>query len=399
MRIGRSSTVAYVVGSLAMLVAFAASATQPLSVAANRQNDKSDLNGDRIVNERDLMLFSEQYPGVHFMEVDWCRFEEGVKGDTKQFGKSASYYQNQYFTLLQFIEDKYKCHEVPPAPPPVDPLALENPPRFLTRIAAARDFTGNFYVTDGRIGSVFICDADLHFIGELKGPEKPLGIAVNSAGQILVGDDARNRVEVYSPESGELLSSFGEAEIEMPVAITVDSADRVYVTDARSNTVYVYDSAHALIETIGEPGEDAHQLLSPMDAVLSPQETEVFVVDRNNRRIQVYDLAGTHIRTINKPAATGGSWWTCMWGGCEPEASFTRLQAIDVDSFGRLHVLDIFDVQVTVLDPQSGAVIDKYGAYGTDSGELKSPMDVLVDLGRVLVVDGGLNKVEVYPVP
>jgi len=180
----------------------------------------------------------------------------------------------------------------------------------------------------------------------------------------------------------------------MPTSITVDSQDNVYVTDSRSNTIYVFDSNYKLITNIGEPGRDAHQLRSPGTTVLSIDESELYVLDRLNRRIQVYDFDGNFLRTVPLVAEH------CGWFGCDlGTAKFTRIQDLAIDTNGKLHVLDIFDAVVAIIDPQTGTFLGKYGSYGTDDGELKSPTGVLAEAGRTLVIDGGKNKIEVFSIP
>jgi len=210
-------------------------------------------------------------------------------------------------------------------------------------------------------------------------------------GHILVGNDKRNNVEVYHPDNGELLASFGDSELEMPTSITVDSQDKVYVTDSRSNTVYVYGNDYELITNIGEPGRDIHQLRSPGTTVLSIDESELFVLDRLNKRIQVYDFDGNFLRTVPFIPES------CGWFGCDlGTARFTRIQDLDIDTNGNLHVLDIFDAVVAIIDPQTGTILDKYGIYGLSDGELKSPTGLLREANRTLVVDAGKSKIEVF---
>ena len=359
--------------------------------------DVSDLNEDNRINARDMMAFSELIVNQHFLQVDWCAFLQGVMDGTPQYDYSADYYLDHYGTLLLYMQDKYVCLD---GPPTVNELALKNSPKFLTRIAASRNATGDYYITDAKVGSVYMYDSNLVRTRELKGLAAPLGIAVDSLGRILVGNDKRNNVEVYNPDNGDLLAIFGQSEIETPTSIMLDSQDNVYVTDAGSNTIYVYDNTYQLTGNIGERGKDADQLRSPSNAVLSPDESELFVLDRLNQRIQVYSLDGNWLRSITFEGTEGQN---CNWftGVCEiPGAPpFTRIQAMDFDASGRLHVLDIFHASITILDAQTGEYIGGYGTYGPGSGELKSPVGLLIEGSQALITDGGKNTIEVLDIP
>jgi len=362
----------------------------------------SDMNGDRIINARDLLAFSEEFANEHFMLVDWCVFLQNVLEGNPYFNHPAEFYLDHYGDLVLYIQDKYTCTD---GPPPIDALVLKNDPKGLTRIAAARNLTGDYYVTDAKVGSVFIYDSNLVLTGELKGLAKPLGIAVNALGQILVGNDKHNNVEVYDPDTGQKLATFGESEIETPSSIMLDSLGRVYVTDAGSNTVYVYDSAYNLVANVGKPGRDISQLRGPANALLSPDESELFVLDRLNKRVQVYDPDNSNpdsdwLRGFGFAGTPGTdcSWFTgvCKIPGA-PE--FTRIQAMDFDTTGKLHVLDVFHAAITVFNAQTGAYLTMYGTYGLNAGQLKSPVDLLIETDRVLVVDGGKNTIEVLAIP
>ena len=139
-----------------------------LSFISSTICERSDLNDDGRINIRDLMGFSEEFAGKHFMGVDWCAFLDSVLEGDDQFDKPADFYLNQYGPLLLFIQDKYTCSDTPPPPPPGDPLALKNTPKFLTRIAASGNIDGDYYVTDAKVGSVFIYDSNLVLTQELK---------------------------------------------------------------------------------------------------------------------------------------------------------------------------------------------------------------------------------------
>lgn len=248
-------------------------------------------------------------------------------------------------------------------------------------------------------------DSNLVLTRELKGLATPLGIAVNSLGHILVGNDKRNNVEVYRQDNGDLLATFGESELETPSSIMLDSQDNVYVTDAGSNTIYVYDNTYTLITNIGEPGKDQHQLRAPSNALLSADESNIFVLDRLNKRVQVYDPGNIDpdnnwLRSFTFEGTPGQN---CNWftGVCEiPGAPpFTRIQAMDFDAAGSLHVLDVFHAAITIFNPQTGEYVSTYGTYGLGDGELKSPVDLIVETDRVLVLDGGKNTIEVLIIP
>src|SRR5210317_2063787 len=114
--------------------------------------------------------------------------------------------------------------------------------------------SGDIFVSDSKVGSVFIYDQDLIPKAEIKGLNMPLGVAVDGQGRLLVGNDGRSNIEVYDPTNGDLLAEFGDGTVRMPNAITLDAAGNIYVTDSRRGVVWVYTPSYQLTGWIGNPG-------------------------------------------------------------------------------------------------------------------------------------------------
>ena len=75
------------------------------------------------------------------------------------------------------------------------------------------------------------------------------------------------------------------------------------------------------------------------------------------------------------------------------------LQALDIDSLGRLHVLDRFHGVVIVFDSLTDAYIGNYGSFGTGPGQLKLPTDVLsTQPSSAIVTAGDGDRIETFSV-
>ncbi|MDH5633531.1 MAG: hypothetical protein OEZ10_11120 [Gammaproteobacteria bacterium] len=366
--------------------------------------DKSDLNADGIVDLADLTIFSTNYLQIYWESVDWCLFYANTIAESKFNGRPTRYFLQHFRVLLSFINDRSFCAG---GEAPGNALLLESTPRYLARITAATDMSGDYYITDPRVGSLFIYGADLKPKAEIKGLDKPLGVAVDRRGYILVGNDGRDNIEVYNPANGELLAVFGEGLVKMPSAITVDMLGNIYVTDSLRNHIRVFDIAYNPVGIIGKSGEGQGELKFPVDAKILTMSDgianreEIFVADQGNKRVQVYDLEGNWLRSITFAGTKGQrcSWFT---GKCEiPGApAFARLQSLDTDSFGRLHVLDNFRAAVIVFDVATGGFLNFYGEYGSGAGTLRVPMDVLISqMGTAIITTGDGNRVEVLTIP
>lgn len=354
--------------------------------------DKSDVDGDGDVDLDDVVMFSTIYLERHWESVDWCVFHGSTLAGVEFEGRSTRYFLQHFTLLLTFINTYFECGG---AEPPPNGLILENAPKFLTRIEVAAN--GDFYVTDPRIGSLFIFDEFMVLQGEIKGLSKPLGVAVDMQGRILVGNDGRDNIEVYDPANGELLAIFGEGLVRMPNAITLDGAGNIYVADSRSDRVRVFDSAFNPVRTIGKGGSGDDTLTFPMDVEIIGQE--VFVADQGGYRVQVFDINGNWQRSITFQGTDGQN---CNWRGeCEIPGMppFTKVQALSSDSLGRLHVLDNFAASVMVFDPSDGALLSAYGEYGDSAGLLRVPMDVKVLANDMAVVTSGDgDRIEIFAI-
>lgn len=358
--------------------------------------DKSDLDGDDDVDLADLAKFSVKYLDMPWENVDWCVFYGTTVAGGYYDGRSTKYYLKHFTQLLAFINTHFGCGE---PEPPSNNLAVENAPKFLTRIADAASTQGQIYISDPRVGSLYIYDELMALKGEIKGLNKPLGVAVDSLGRVLVGNDGRDNIEAYDPVTGELLAVFGEGLVKMPTAITIDGAGNIYVTDSRSDNVRVFNSAYNPIRVIGRSGKADDTLTFPMDAEII--DGEIFVADQGNYRVQVFDLEGSWLRSITFDGVEGQN---CNWftGVCEIPGipPFTKVQALSRDSLGRLHVLDNFAAAVMIFNSGDGAYVTAYGGYGLNAGLLRVPMDVAVSSSDMAIVTAGDgSRVEVFAVP
>ncbi|MHC5112262.1 MAG: 6-bladed beta-propeller [Planctomycetota bacterium] len=355
--------------------------------------DRSDINGDGVVDILDLDLFSTNYLELSVTEVDWCAFYTATVSGQDFNGASTKYYAKQFKMLLAFIFIEFDCEggEPPPPPPPAD---VE--PKYLVRVAQASDGSGRYFFTDARTHSVFTYDAQMTVQSELTGLDSPLGIAMDSRGYLLVGNDGRDNVEVFDPDNNLLLAVFGNGLVKMPTAITVAPDGLIYVTDSQSHKVWVFDADYALLRSIGSGGQGPSELNFPTDTEVvvygagSDEYQEIFIGDQGNNRVQIYDAEGNHLRTIKSG---------CGSFSCRPP-ELKRVQALSLDGQGRLHVLDNFKAVVNILDPQTGASIAAYGEYGEGAGFLRVPMDLLInDLDEAVITAGDGARIEVLGTP
>ncbi len=87
--------------------------------------------------------------------------------------------------------------------------------------------------------------------------ERPLGLAVDSSGNLSVFEGDRNRVLVLSPTGAVVraVAPTGTAAFDdLASGIAIDAGDNLYVADTRNSRVEVFDAAGALVRTIALGG-------------------------------------------------------------------------------------------------------------------------------------------------
>lgn len=244
------------------------------------------------------------------------------------------------------------------------------------RIATDRE--GNISVTTQNLSGarVWRFDRDGNFTGYIDDFQRPVGIAVDRANRIFVGDYKRGSIGVYS-SSGQFLYYLGAGEHEFghPNDIAVDSRGYVYVSDSTNNVVKVYSPDGTLQFTIGGYGTADGQMIFPTGIFVDEYARELYVVDHLNIRIEVFDLNGNFKRKFTS-------------------SYLLRPQGIAVSN-GKVYVVDIYHSSVKVFDT-TGNYITSIGVYGSGPGEFILPVDVAISNGRMLVTDSGNKRIQVF---
>lgn len=250
----------------------------------------------------------------------------------------------------------------------------------------AIDGSGKIYSTDPQSGQVFVRDKYGRLVGSVGGLAKPLGITVDNAGRIYIGEQGEGRVSVFDDQWNFLMFvGQGNGEFVIPNYIALDSQSGwIFVSDSGADTIKVYSAANGSFLTFyGTRGNGPGQFNFPTGLYFSPSG-ELFVADQNNDRIQVLDRNGNFLRCI------GAS------GGMSFATKFGRIQGLAGDSLGRLYVADTFQGYVQVLD-SAGNALSTIGSFGDGAGQLRTPMSVAIDPSNRLFVSSVNNsRLEIF---
>lgn len=227
---------------------------------------------------------------------------------------------------------------------------------------------GNLLVSDYQLGMIVTVDhKSLNATRWFPVQGKPLGVAY-ARGHIYVGNASKKCVEVYAPGGKKLYQLNGE--IKQPTDIAIDEKKGlVFVVDAEQKNVNVFNLKGGFI--LSFPAA-ANNLVNPTGITLGPAAGEVFVSDYGDLkisvypRIQIFDYSGSLLDTINGKKG--------MFG-----VRFSRPQGLAVDDSGHVFMVDCYSGEIMIFDRYSGQTLKTMAGYGTDPGQLRLPLDIVIN--------------------
>ncbi len=349
----------------------------------------ADLNRDGEVDVEDLQIYSMKKFGTDWHVIDWCLLIEDERAASKVADE-----------LIDFIIDYLGCYDPPPPEPneppipPEDPLAVKHQNEYPARLTWGPD--DRLYVCDHKVGSIFIYEAQdsaepnepatITAIAEIKDIDKPLGIAVDPDGNIYVGSNANDNIEVYNPD-GVMVQSIDDGYLKMPNDMAFDDDGNLYVVDSIANAIVVYDPNGNRIRLITDGLLDFPS--SVAIGYADDGSGELFVGDRGNFKVKVFDFEGNFLRSFGRRVGNWGGW----------EGKFIKIQSLAMDNSGQLHVADCYMNRVQIFDPATSGHLNSYGETGSLPGQLRVPLAIAFDSnGRLAVANYGNKRVEIIKI-
>jgi DNA-binding beta-propeller fold protein YncE len=228
---------------------------------------------------------------------------------------------------------------------------------------------GDLLVSDYQLGMIVTVDhKSLKATRWFPVPGKPLGVAY-ARGHIYVGNASKECVEVYARGGRKLYQLNGV--IKQPTDIAIDQKqDLVFVVDGSQKDVKVFNLKGKFIRSF--PGANSNNLVNPTGITVDTANNEVFVSDYGDRtkyvypRIQIFDYEGSLQDTIKGKKG--------MFG-----VRFSRPQGLAVDEAGHVFMLDCYSGEIMVFDRYNGSLLKTMAGYGTDPGQLRLPLDIVIN--------------------
>jgi hypothetical protein len=249
----------------------------------------------------------------------------------------------------------------------------------------------------------------------------PGGVAVDSAGNVYVGEWDNNTIRKVTPGgvvttltglaggSGSADGTGGAARFNTPTGVAVDSAGNVYVTDTGNHTIRKVTPARvvttlagkALFDQWGDPiggyadGTGGAARFYRPEGVAADSAGNLYVADSWNHTIRKVTPGGV-VTTLAGLAGTSGS-----ADGTGSAARFNWPYGVAVDSAADLFVADCYNHTIRKVTPDgvvttlAGLAGSPGSADGTGSAaRFTLPQGVAVDsAGNVYVADSGNNTI------
>ena len=220
-------------------------------------------------------------------------------------------------------------------------------------------------------------------IGE--GLSKPYAIAVQRQ-RIYVGDTVRRTVMVFDLPAKRFYQIGLEdpGSLRLPLGLDIDSAGNLYVCDATLKRILIYDASGKFLRQIGSP----EQLRRPSGLAVEPSGERVYVVDTGGvdtqeHRVAVLDAkSGEHLMDIGKRGTGPGE--------------FNLPRDVAVAPNGLLYVVDGGNFRVQVFN-RDGSFVSAFGSVGRQGGQFSRPKEIGIDKsGNVYIVDAAFGNFQVF---
>jgi len=204
---------------------------------------------------------------------------------------------------------------------------------------------------------------------------KPLGIALDEAGNVCITDTGNNTV-CYLDLTGKRWrrwAAAGKTRFVSPVSVA-----------CKGRIFYVADSELGSVLAFREDGRDVFTISSPLQrpAGLAVLEDSLAVADSAAHAVFVFDLRGQPRVRFGKHGDGPGE--------------FNFPTHVAADSQGHLLVTDSLNSRVQVFD-RAGKFLAQIGSAGDAPGQFGRPKGVAVDtFEHVYVVDAVFDNVQVF---
>ena len=249
----------------------------------------------------------------------------------------------------------------------------------------------------------------------------PLGVTVDSAGNLYLADTGNNRIRRVAVASGIITTVAGDgvrgfsgdggpatsAHLDGPTGVTLDTAGDLYIADGTGDgrmRIRKVAAATEVISTVagngsqgysGDGGPATLAQLSTLGGLAADPSGNLFIADNFNHRIRMVSAATGIITTV---AGTGGV-GHFGGGGVAADAELNNPLSVAVDPAGSLYIADSGNYRVRRVTLATGAIATAGdGAVVFPDTQHGFPCALSVDgAGNLYIADSGISRIRRVP--
>ncbi len=249
----------------------------------------------------------------------------------------------------------------------------------------------------------------------------PVGLALDAAGDLFISDESNQRIREVNAATKVITTVAGNGgagfsgdnvqatatELYYPAGIAIDSAGDLLIADYDNNRIREVNKATGVITTVagngtqGFTGDGAAATAAELNHPVGlgfDSSGDLFIADTSNDVIREL-VAGTG--TIKTVAGIGTSSGFSGDGGLATAAKLNAPYGVALDSAGDLFIADIDNSRIREVNAATGVITTVAGSgtqlFAGDGGpataaDLILPSDVLVDAAGDLFITDTLNN-------
>ena len=260
--------------------------------------------------------------------------------------------------------------------------------RFTEPAAMALDERhGLVYVADTKAGTVnaFSAQGIAKFqYGAKQNLNAPIGVAVNSHGDVYVTDDAGGPIVIIDEKGDTSTLALPDDDAQRPAKpgqLTIDRDDNLYVVERAHSRIYMFDKQRKLKLSFGRLGKKPGDF-QMLQAVAVDRQGRIYALDTSTTPVQVFDRNGKYLYGFGYRG--------------ERDRDLSLPASIFLDRQEQVWIVDQAQHRVKVFD-RSGQFLRSFGSYGQDEGSFFHPIMAVVDsLGHVYVLEIGARRMQVF---
>lgn len=250
--------------------------------------------------------------------------------------------------------------------------------QFLNPVGVAVDAAGVVYVGDNHANVVKRFTRAGVYLSQWPAFD-PLGIAVGPDGNVYVTQGGGNNVVAKYTANGTPLLQWHVGT--QPKGIAVDRDGSVYVAD-QLGPLRKFSSTGVGLAQWGTQGTGNGQFRY-LDGVAVDGLGHVYTAENANHRVQKFTTTGTYLTQWGYLGSGDGQFDNPVRLATSPDGSL-------------VYVVDYMNSRVQVFT-DSGGYLGQWGTAGGEPGQFRGPIGIAVDgLGNVFVADTNNGRIQVF---